>query len=56
MPANSILIADDDEKLLSVLLSYFKDEQFTVYLWPAMGGKPSSASRKIIPISWSLTS
>ena len=32
MPANSILIADDDEKLLSVLLSYFKDEQFTVYL------------------------
>ena len=30
MPANSILIADDDEKLLSVLLSYFKDEQFTV--------------------------
>ena len=31
-PANSILIADDDEKLLSVLLSYFKDEQFTVYL------------------------
>lgn len=32
MPANSILIADDDEKLLSVLLSYFKDEQFTVHL------------------------
>lgn len=55
MPANSILIADDDEKLLSVLLSYFKDEQFTVYL-ARDGGKPSSASRKIIPISWSLTS
>lgn len=55
MPANSILIADDDEKLLSVLLSYFKDEQFTVYL-ARDGGEASSASRKIIPISWSLTS
>ncbi|UQT38924.1 hypothetical protein M5E89_10900 [Acidaminococcus intestini] len=41
MPANSILIADDDEKLLSVLLSYFKDEQFTVYL-ARDGGSPQA--------------
>ena len=42
MPANSILIADDDEKVLSVLLSYFKDEQFTVYLARDGGGSPQA--------------
>lgn len=31
MPANSILLVDDDDKLLSLLKTYFIQEQFTVY-------------------------
>lgn len=31
MPTNSILLVDDDEKLLGLLKKYFLQEQFTVY-------------------------
>lgn len=31
MPANSILLVDDDDKLLHLLKTYFLQEQFTVY-------------------------
>lgn len=32
MPANSILIVDDDEKLCALLSSYFTQEKFSVYI------------------------